>query len=248
MQQHPDIVVVVVASTGRYFSSGHDLKAFTAQVTKLQSEGADLEAFLKLSTKENAFKLVHDLIEFKKPIIACVNGPAVGFAVTTLALCDIVYCNNQATFNVPFMQLGFCAEGCSSLLFPQIMGPSKANEMLLLGKKMTAVEAERCGFVAQVFSEETLEEQVLARAKQMSNYPPNALIQTKDLVQQQRRAALHHANEIEIQLLIQRFLSDECAQAVMGFLMQQQAAKSEKNNKNKNQKKDENLVVTQSKL
>jgi Delta3-Delta2-enoyl-CoA isomerase len=58
-------------------------------------------------------------------------GPAIGFGVTTLALCDVVYSVPHATFKTPFMQLGFCAEGCSSLLFPRIMGPSRANEMLV---------------------------------------------------------------------------------------------------------------------
>jgi peroxisomal 3,2-trans-enoyl-CoA isomerase len=58
-------------------------------------------------------------------------GPAIGFGVTTLALCDVVYCVPEATFNTPFMKWAFCAEGCSSLLFPRIMGTSKANEMLV---------------------------------------------------------------------------------------------------------------------
>lgn len=58
-------------------------------------------------------------------------GPAIGFGVTTLALCDVVYTVPEATFNTPFMKLAFCAEGCSSLLFPRIMGISKANEMLV---------------------------------------------------------------------------------------------------------------------
>lgn len=58
-------------------------------------------------------------------------GNAIGFGVTTLALCDIVYSVPGATFNTPFMKLAFCAEGCSSFLFPRIMGVSKANEMLV---------------------------------------------------------------------------------------------------------------------
>lgn len=58
-------------------------------------------------------------------------GPAIGFGVTTLALCDVVYSVPEATFNTPFMKLAFCAEGCSSILFPRIMGATKANEMLV---------------------------------------------------------------------------------------------------------------------
>lgn len=68
-------------------------------------------------------------------------GPAIGFGVTTLALCDIVYAVPEATFNTPFMKLAFCAEGCSSVLFPRIMGNSKANEMLVNSShKVIAIE------------------------------------------------------------------------------------------------------------
>jgi enoyl-CoA hydratase/carnithine racemase len=63
-------------------------------------------------------------------------GNAIGFGVTTLALCDIVYSVPGATFNTPFMKFAFCAEGCSSVLFPRIMGISKANEMLVSFSEM----------------------------------------------------------------------------------------------------------------
>jgi hypothetical protein len=62
-------------------------------------------------------------------------GPAIGFGATTLALCDVVYSVPHATFKTPFMQLGFCAEGCSSYLFPRILGPSRASEMLVSGPR-----------------------------------------------------------------------------------------------------------------
>jgi enoyl-CoA hydratase/carnithine racemase len=65
------------------------------------------------------------------PLILTCIGNAIGFGVTTLALCDVIYSVPQATFVTPFMKLAFCAEGCSSILFPRIMGPSKANEMLV---------------------------------------------------------------------------------------------------------------------
>jgi peroxisomal 3,2-trans-enoyl-CoA isomerase len=59
------------------------------------------------------------------------SGPSIGFGTTTLALCDVVYSVPEATFGTPFMKLAFCAEGCSSLLFPRTMGISRANEMLV---------------------------------------------------------------------------------------------------------------------
>lgn len=96
--------------------------------------------------------------------------------MTSMALCDIVYASDSATFVTPFMKLGFCAEGCASVIFPAVMGISKvfsknyqaniqANEMLLLGNTFTAAELERCGLVSAVFPTATFHEEVLKQAE-----------------------------------------------------------------------------------
>ena len=73
-------------------------------------------------------KLVSTLIDFPKPIVAAVNGPAIGVSVTLLGLVDIVYASDLATFHTPFVSLGINPEACSSYLFPKIMGPAKVSK------------------------------------------------------------------------------------------------------------------------
>ncbi|KAJ7338497.1 hypothetical protein JRQ81_012396, partial [Phrynocephalus forsythii] len=84
---------------------------------------------------------VSHFIEFPKPLVAVVNGPAIGISVTLLGLFDIVYASDKATFQTAFSQLGLTPEGCSAYTFPKIMGPAKANEMLIFNSKITANQA-----------------------------------------------------------------------------------------------------------
>lgn len=220
LKANPNVSCAILTGRGRFYSSGHDLR----QQLSGQMEG-DQREFLKKMIEQNAKQLIIELINFDKPIIAAVNGPAVGVACTTLQLCDVIYCADTASFHVPFMQLGFCAEGCSSLLFPMVMGLSKANEMLLMGKKFSAEEAKQCNFVSDIFPRDNFMDEVLQRARKMASFPPNALKQTKGLTRDPMRQTLLETNERELTTLLDRFLSDECINAVMNFMMEQQAKK-----------------------
>ncbi|KAJ7374784.1 hypothetical protein OS493_005134 [Desmophyllum pertusum] len=167
---------------------------------------------------------VAHFINFPKPLIAAVNGPAVGISVTVMGLFDMVYASDKATFHTPFMELGQSPEGCSSFLFPRIMGPAKANEMLLAGRKLTAVEAHDCGLVTAVFPHDKLAEEVQNRVQAMAKLPPKSLQLSKQLIRDTFRDALHDINEKEGALLEERWLSEECMQAIMAF-MQRKSSK-----------------------
>ena len=120
----------------QFYSSGNDLRNFTAA---LESGDAD-PVKMAAGSCDLVVRFVDQFILFPKPLIAAVNGPAHGIAVTTCLLADLIYTNTQATFTTPFTKLGQNPEGCSSVLFPERMG-AKANTMLLMGETVNAIES-----------------------------------------------------------------------------------------------------------
>lgn len=206
-----DSVVTLLTGAGQYFCSGNDLNNFL----NIPPEGPQK---LAADGKEILQKFVSTFIDFPKPIVAAVNGPAVGISVTLLALLDIVYASDTATFHTPFMSLGQSPEACSSYLFPKIMGHAKAQEVLLAGRKLTAVEACNYGLVTEVFPHADFQKEVEQRMKHIAGLPPKSLSLSKQLCRSAEKEFLHNVNNKECELLAERWLSDECAEAVMSFM------------------------------
>ncbi|XP_010122339.1 PREDICTED: enoyl-CoA delta isomerase 2, mitochondrial [Chlamydotis macqueenii] len=205
-----DSTIAVITGNGDYYSSGNDLTNFTnIQPSEMEKMAEDGAVLLK--------EFVGHFIDFPKPLIAVVNGPAVGICVTVLGLCDIVYASDRATFHSPFSQLGQSPEGCSSYLFPKIMGLAKANEMLLFNKKLTAAEACAQGLVTEVFPDRTFQKEVWARLEAYASLPKNSLVVSKQLLRSIDKEKLHAVNSKECEVLKERWLSDECINAIVSF-------------------------------
>ncbi|KAK6490621.1 enoyl-CoA delta isomerase 2 [Huso huso] len=205
-----DSVITVLTGNGDYYCSGNDLNNFTSipagGVEQMAKDSGEL-----LKNFVNAF------IDYPKPLISLVNGPAVGISVTVLGLFDVVYATDRATFHTPFSQLGQSPEGCSSYIFPKIMGTAKANEMLLFNKKLTAHEACDLGLVTEVFPDGTFQKEVWTRLKTYAQLPKNSLAFSKQLVRGMEKEKLHEVNNQEVERLVERWLSDECMNAIMSF-------------------------------
>ncbi|XP_075128280.1 enoyl-CoA delta isomerase 2 [Leptodactylus fuscus] len=205
-----DSVITVLTGHGDYFCSGNDLNNFT----NIPPEGKEKMANDSAVILE-AF--VSKFIDFPKPLIAVVNGPAVGISVTILGLFDIVYATDRATFHTPFSQLGQSPEGCSSYTFPRIMGLSKAVEVLLFNKLLTANEACKLGLVTEVFPDSTFQKEVWSRLKAYGELPKNSLAYSKQLIRETEKEKLHVVNVQECERLKERWLSEECMNAIISF-------------------------------
>lgn len=205
------IVVTMITGAGNYYCSGNDLSNFM----NIPPEGPQK---LAADAKEILKEFVSSFIRFPKVLVAAVNGPAVGISVTTLPLCDLVYASENAHFHTPFMSLGQSPEACSSLLFPRIMGPAKANEVLLGGRKLTATEALDRGLVTRVFPTDSFSDDVKDVVTNLAKLPPKSLMKSKQLLRSFDNDILEKANKDECDLLEERWTSDECMQAILAFM------------------------------
>jgi len=210
------VSVAVLTGTGDYYCSGNDLSNFTnvkpEEIPKMALNG-----------KRVLLKFVKAFIDFPKPLVSLVNGPAVGISVTVMGLFDAVYCTDKATFHTPFSQLGQSPEGCSSYLFPKMMGNAKAGELLLFNRKITAQEACDRNLVTQVFPEDTFAKETEKLVAYYGSLPPQSLKFSKTLNRDAERETLHKVNEAECDLLVERWQSQECINAIMSFFSKKQA-------------------------
>uniref|UniRef100_A0A8C4QPI8 Enoyl-CoA delta isomerase 2 n=1 Tax=Eptatretus burgeri TaxID=7764 RepID=A0A8C4QPI8_EPTBU len=204
-----DSILVVFTGTGDYYSSGNDLENFNIQLDQMETVAQESSLLLK--------KFVATFIDFPKPLIGMINGPAVGISVTILGLFDLVYAVDSATFHTPFTKLGQSPEGCSSYTFPKIMGIPKGSELLLFNKKISAREAYNLNLVTEVFPTNTFEHEAWHRLQKYATLPNKALHLSRQLIRQLERETLHKTNEAECQLLKELWLSPDCASAIATF-------------------------------
>jgi peroxisomal 3,2-trans-enoyl-CoA isomerase len=165
------------------------------------------------------------IITCDKILIAAVNGPALGYGTTSLALYDLVYSVPHAYFTTPFSRWALCPEGCSSVTFPKIMGHHKAAALLLAGERMSAEELYTAGLITKIIevpSDAEFIKKVLEIASRIASYPPVALRANKAVLSRARVPELLEANRAECEHLRERLNHQESKDAVKGFLAEQE--------------------------
>ncbi|MEM1350344.1 MAG: enoyl-CoA hydratase/isomerase family protein [Myxococcota bacterium] len=149
--------VVVLTGSGRYYSAGVNLSAVIKP-----GHPAKLHAFIEAQNRA----LFEMFLKFPKPIIAAVQGPAIGASVTTATLCDALLASERATFSTPFAKLGVVPEGCSSVTFARMFGEETAQRILgEEGWQPTGAEAAEIGLATKVVPHEELLAEAYALAK-----------------------------------------------------------------------------------
>ena len=203
----PSVGAAVLRGAGGDFCGGVDVHVFLA-IGRGEMEGLD-----KIENLHQA------LIAFKKPLLASVDGMAVGMGVTLLPHFDVVYASRRASFMTPFVRLGLILEYGSSFTLPRLIGRQRAEEMILSGRPIDAATAERWGLVGRVVAQEGLDERVLDLAGAMAAHPPKAVALCKELLRRgEEETSLEAAVEREHGLLRTLYGSAENVAAVEAFL------------------------------
>ena len=183
--------------------------------------GNDLGDFMKAGSldRQNSpvMRLLHTLVACEKPIVAAVQGVAIGIGVTMLLHCDLVYAGENARFQLPFVNLGLCPEAGSSFLIPRLMGYQRAAELLLLGESFSAAHAHDYGLVNQVLADEAVIDRAQQMARALAQKPPNAIRQTKKLMRDGYRASVEQALAAEGEVFAAGLRSPEAAEAFQAF-------------------------------
>ena len=130
--------------------------------------GNDLKDFLE-SDEQAAAEFVKQISRVKKPVVAAVNGPAVGVGTTMLLHCDLIVAAEDACFMMPFADLGLCPEAGASYLLPRLLGHCRAAELLLLGTKISASEAQNLGLINRVCAANDYQHVALEMAQKLAN-------------------------------------------------------------------------------
>lgn len=207
-KHNPEARVVLLSGQKFCFTAGNDLKDFMEH--PMEDDDAPVLRFLRT------------MADFPKPIVAAVNGPAVGIGTTLLLHCDLVYSGDSAVFQLPFVSLGLVPEFASSFLLPLKVGHVKAAEWLMLGKSFGPQEALEAGLINAVFGDENYLQAAHQQAQLLAAQPPKAIELTKKLMKQHFMSITLNTIDDEARHFQAQLKSDEFRKAVSAFF----AAKS----------------------
>lgn len=202
-EKDPEIHACLIRGQSNCFTAGNDLGNFLADSGFDESNAA--ARFIQL------------LPTLSKPLIAAVGGSAVGIGCTLLPHCDMVIAADNATFMLPFVNLGIVPEAGSSTLIPQMCGGPLAAELLLLGEPFDVARAKRVGLVNYSCPEEELMDLAMSYAQKFASRPPQAMQQAKRLLKLSQ-PQLAQVMQAEFSALGERLGSDETRRVIQARL------------------------------
>ncbi|PGH17252.1 hypothetical protein AJ80_04894 [Polytolypa hystricis UAMH7299] len=207
-----DIYITVLTGTGRFFSAGADV-----QTTRPAGDGDDARRAIVRSFIGNNLDITHTFYTHPKILVVALNGPAVGLSAALSAFGDFIYATPHTYLLTPFSSLGLVAEGGASRAFVERLGIAKANEALIMSKRIPIEDLVSTGFVNKVlkpasgktddsdaFLKLVLEE---VEERMGEHINQDSMVKIKSLIRRPEREIMEKQNVVEVFMGMERFLS-----------------------------------------
>jgi len=208
---------VVLTGAGRAFSSGADLKDISTDTTP---EGRP-DVYKTLT--ERYHPIMRAIREMPKPVIAAVNGPAVGIGCSLALCCDLIVAAESAYFLLAFVNIGLVPDGGSSLFLPARIGMARASELAMLGERLPAAKALEWGLINRVVADEQLEQEAGALAARMAAGPTRSYAGSKRQLNNWLYARMEEQLELEAKIQQEMAGSDDFVEGAMAFVQKRAA-------------------------
>ena len=202
--------VIIITGTGDTFCSGGDIR----EMAEGRLQSWDMKSFLW----DGVHRIILTLEDLDKPVIAAINGPAMGAGMDMAIMCDMRVCSENARFAESYINMGLIAGDGGAYFLSRLVGTSKALELLLTGKVITPEQALHSGIVNHVVPHEDLMKETMALTETIANKPPLAVRMMKRAVYQAQTSSLrYHLDYISSQMALLTETDDhrEAAQAFL---------------------------------
>jgi enoyl-CoA hydratase/carnithine racemase len=202
-EDSPECSCIVITGTGGKFTAGNDL-------TDLAGDKAE-------KVMEAVQSLFNTVTAMKKPLIAAVEGVAVGIGTTFLLHCDLAVASENTRFRLPFANLGVCPEGGSSALLPRAAGAKAANELLLTGRFFSAEEALKFGLINRITPNGSSLSDAMEYAEAIAKQPLPSILATKSILRKNQALDMTKVVSDELKLFLKLALSTETQSRIKQF-------------------------------
>ncbi len=208
--QSSDVRAIVVTGSGGSFCSGADLKSAMAEVS------GNFGALDTAIDKYHA--IIRAIVGAPKPVIAAVDGPAVGFGCDLALACDLRIVSNEAYFQEKFVKIGLMPDGGGTFWLPRLVGLARAMEMMLTGEPVAAPRALEIGLVNRVVPAGSLKDEALTLARSLAKGPPLAFAEIKASVRASLGTSIDPALDREKVGQLKCLVSSDCVEGVMAWM------------------------------
>jgi 2-(1,2-epoxy-1,2-dihydrophenyl)acetyl-CoA isomerase len=206
--QNPDIRAVSITGEGKAFCAGQDLKEV------VDPNGPELSSIVR----EHYNPIILKIRKLSKPVVAVVNGVAAGAGANIALAADIVIASNNASFIQAFSKIGLIPDSGGTFFLPRHVGFQKASALIMLGDKISAVEAEQIGMIYKVVEEENLFTEAMTICNRLATMPTKAFAFTKQALNQSMYNSLEQQLELEEKLQTMAGSTKDYNEGVAAFL------------------------------